>query len=105
MTRRVAEAGAIDALVLDCEAMSQIDVTGSDALLRLHDALAQDGVRLVLGRANTGVRRALDRNGTRAALGDGNLFPNVRDAVAGSRTQGHDAAPDVPVAQADVTGR
>jgi MFS superfamily sulfate permease-like transporter len=87
MSGRVREAdGAIDALVLDFEAVSQIDVTGSDALLRLHDALSQDGIRLVLARTNATVRASLERSGGLAAIGAGNSFPTVRDAVAGMPT-------------------
>jgi hypothetical protein len=52
------------------------------------------------------VRRSLEEDGTRAVLGDGNVFPSVRDAVASCRTPGHEAgASDVPVVDEETAGR
>lgn len=70
------------AVVLDFEGVTQVDITGSDALRRLHDSLDPGGVRLALARVHMSVRDSLDRYGALAVIGTDNVFATVRDAAS-----------------------
>jgi SulP family sulfate permease len=76
------------AVVLDFEAVSQVDVTGEQALQSVHDTLELLGIRLIVARAKSRVRDALRRGGTVDVLGEDNLVPSVDsalDAIEASR--------------------
>jgi sulfate permease, SulP family len=68
-------------VVLDFEAVSQVDVTGAQTLLSVHDTLDTRGIRLIVARAKSTVRDALRRNGITNVLGEDNLVPSVDRAV------------------------
>jgi sulfate permease, SulP family len=68
-------------VVLDFEAVSQVDVTGAQTLLSVHDTLEARGIRVIVARAKSSVRDALRRNGIVDVLGEDNLAPNVDRAV------------------------
>ena len=68
-------------VVLDFEAVSQVDVTGAQTLRSVHDTLDTLGIRLIISRAKSTVRDALRRNGTVDVLGEDNLAPNVDGAL------------------------
>jgi sulfate permease, SulP family len=70
------------AVVLDFEGVTQVDITGNDALRRMHDTLQPRGVRLALARVDASVHDALDREGTLTLMGVENEFTTVRAAVA-----------------------
>src|SRR4051794_6453688 len=75
-------------VVLDFEAVSQVDVTGEQSLRSVHDTLELLGIRLIVARAKSRVRDALRRGGTVDVLGEDNLVPNVDaalDAIETSR--------------------
>jgi sulfate permease, SulP family len=75
-------------VILDFEAVSQVDVTGEQALQSVHDSLQQLGIRLIIARAKSRVRDALRRGGTADVLGEDNLVPSVDgalDAIEASR--------------------
>ena len=85
MRRRVGDVqGSVGTPVVDFKAVSDVDVTGSDAVRRLHADLTADGVRLLVARANASVRQALERNGVLAVIGAENVRPTLREAGAGS---------------------
>ena len=69
------------AVVLDFEAVSQVDVTGAQALRSVHDTLDARGIRLSVARAKSTVRDALRRNGITDLLGEDNLAPSVDRAL------------------------
>lgn len=69
------------AAVLDFEGVTQVDVTASDALRRLHAVLDERGVPLAIARANASARDALDRQGVLAEIGPEAVFTTVRAAV------------------------
>ena len=81
------------AVVLDFEAVSQVDVTGEEALRSVHDTLDALGIRLIVARAKSRVRDALRRGGTVDVLGEDNLVPiidSALDAIEASRVaSGH----------------
>jgi len=68
-------------VILDFEAVSQVDVTGAQTLLSVHDTLDTRGIRVIVARAKSTVRDALRRNGIAAVLGEENLVPSVDRAV------------------------
>ena len=77
-----------DTVVLDFEAVSQVDVTGAQALRSVHDTLDALGIRLFVARAKSRVRDALRRSGTVDVLGEDNLVPiidSALDAIEASR--------------------
>ena len=68
-------------VILDFEAISQIDVTGAQTLRSVHDTLETLGIRLIVARAKSTVRETLRRNGIVDLLGEDNLAPSVDRAV------------------------
>ena len=73
-------------VVLDFEAVSQVDVTGAQALRSVHDTLEARGILLIVARAKSTLRDTLRRNGIVEVLGEGNLISNVDSALAAIRT-------------------
>jgi SulP family sulfate permease len=69
------------AIILDFEAVSQVDVTGAQTLRSVHDSLEARGIRLIVARAKSTVRDVLRRNGILDVLGKDNLAPSVHLAV------------------------
>jgi SulP family sulfate permease len=68
-------------VVLDFGSVSQVDVTGAQALQSVHDTLDARGIRLIVAHARSTVRDALRRSGTVDVLGEGNLVRSVDGAV------------------------
>jgi len=68
-------------LVLDAEAIAQIDTTGMDALRRLVDELRDDGVSLVVARIRTNLKVRLDDAGLATQIGAQHFYPTVQAAV------------------------
>jgi len=78
-------------VVIDCDAISETDTTGSGALHDLHDTLERAGIRLVLARVHADVLEYLKRDGVLKGLGADAVYPTVGEAVEavqnGSATQ------------------
>ena len=70
-----------EAVVLDFEAVGQVDVTGAQTLRSVHDTLDTLGIRLIVARAKSSVRDSLRRNGIVDVLGEDNFAPNVDGAL------------------------
>jgi sulfate permease, SulP family len=68
-------------VVLDFEAVSQVDVTGAQTLGSVHDTLEARGIRLIVARAKSRVRDALRGSGTLAVLGEDNLASSIDGAL------------------------
>jgi high affinity sulfate transporter 1 len=73
-------------VILDFEAISQVDVTGAQTLRSVHDTLEARGIRLIIARAKSSVRDTLRRNGIIDLLGEENLAPTVAHAVDASES-------------------
>ena len=73
------------ALVLDFEAVYEIDTEGADVLVRLRDELHARSVSLVLARAHGAVLDYLERDGSLDELGPAAIFPGVAEAVDAMR--------------------
>jgi high affinity sulfate transporter 1 len=68
-------------VVLDCDAISETDTTGSDALRQVHSTLDAAHIRLLLARVDKDVMEYLKRDGVLGELGHDVVFPTVREAV------------------------
>ncbi len=69
-------------VVLDAQAVSDVDVTASEALIELKEELEARGVALKIARANRPLRETLQRAGVTRNLGQESFFPSVHAAVA-----------------------
>jgi sulfate permease, SulP family len=69
-------------LVLDAQAVTDVDVTASEALMALKEELEAKGIALKIARANRPLREILQRAGVTHDLGEGSFFPSVHGAVA-----------------------
>jgi len=63
--------------VLNVEANVEVDITAVDGLRRLHEDLAERGVRLGLARVKTDLRIPLSRAGLTDLIGEDMLFPTL----------------------------
>ena len=73
------------AVLLDLEATSQLDITSTDALEALHDALHQLGIELYLVRVFYRARRTLARAGFIDTLGEDRLWHSISAGVRAAR--------------------
>jgi MFS superfamily sulfate permease-like transporter len=87
VTGRIAEAIAgsptpTGTLVLDAEAISEIDASGADALRQLVDNLRSSGITLLVARMKQPTWDGADTMGLTDLIGRENFHPTVRAAVA-----------------------
>ena len=68
-------------VILDLEAVYEIDTTGLDALLQIKDLLDADSITLDLARVKTDLRGMFDRMQATDRLGPEHLHATIRDAV------------------------
>ena len=68
--------------LLDAQAITDIDVTASEALIALKDELRDKGIVLKIARANRPLRELLQRVGIAHDLGEENFFSSVHKGVA-----------------------
>jgi MFS superfamily sulfate permease-like transporter len=72
----------VRAVILDLEAVADMDTTAADQLADLVASLRRSDVRVILARPHGSLRAFLEKDGLIATLGDGEVFPRVREAVA-----------------------
>lgn len=75
-------------LLLNLEAVAEIDVTAADTLRDLHDQLTRRGVVLALARVKQDLRDDLTRSGLVELIGPDRIYPTLPTAVAAFR-EGH----------------
>ncbi len=68
-------------VVIDCEAISDMDTTASDQFLNLLDALEKLNVSICLARVHEPVREFMSKDGIIEAVGVDHIYPRVIDAV------------------------
>ncbi len=68
-------------VLLDAQAIWEIDLTATEALTRLHEELRARGISLKIARANRPLREKLARIGLKERLGLASFFPSVHKAV------------------------
>ena len=71
----------VHTLVLDGDAIPDIDYTGAEVLTELLAELEREGVHVAIARASEIAHRDLRRSGLLAAIGNDRVFSNVDDAV------------------------
>jgi MFS superfamily sulfate permease-like transporter len=76
---------AAEWLVLNAEAIVEIDSTAAEMLLDLPRELAARGVQLALTRVKRELSAQLEAAGVLAVLGPGHLYPTIPTAVAAFR--------------------
>ncbi len=72
---------AVRWLVVDAEAITNIDYTAARVVRRLQSDLAASGVTLALARASFFLRADLDRHHLTEVIGKENLFARIHDAL------------------------
>ncbi|MFC5238233.1 STAS domain-containing protein [Pseudonocardia zijingensis] len=72
-------------MLLNTEAIVELDITAADALHTLCDELDRRGVVAALARVKQDLLVYLDGSGLRARIGDDRIFPTLPTAVAGFR--------------------
>ncbi len=82
-------------VVLNVEAMVEIDVTAAEVLARLHTELSAQGVVLAMAQVKQDLRRDLDAAGLTDRIGAEHLFPTLPTAVAAFRVG--EGTSDTPV--------
>ena len=75
------EEEALAAIVVDAEAVHLTDTDGADILIQVEEELESHGTALVLARVHPPVLALWKRAGVIDAIGEGNVFDTVRDAV------------------------
>jgi sulfate permease, SulP family len=68
--------------LMDAQAVTDIDVTGADALAQLIEELRGKGIAFKLARANRPLRETLAHIGLGEHLAEATLFPSVHAAIA-----------------------
>jgi high affinity sulfate transporter 1 len=79
------------ALVVDCEQMADMDVTGAEEIVSLHEELKAADVELWLARLHGDALLTAEKAGVIAAIGDDHVMPTVRSAGQTYRRQRSDA--------------
>jgi SulP family sulfate permease len=74
-------------VLVDMQAVTDIDVTAAEAMARLREELAGRGILLKVARANRPLRERLARIGLADQLGELNLFSSVHAGAAAFRQQ------------------
>lgn len=71
--------------LLNVEANVEVDSTGLDALVALHDELDQRGIVMALARVKTDLRLPMERYGVADVIGEENMYATLPTAVAAYR--------------------
>jgi len=80
-------------VVLDAEAIGDVDSTGAGTLADLADALRERGITLAVARLKAAVAEYLARAGVMEKIGDGHVYLEVDHAVAAFERAPAEAAP------------
>jgi MFS superfamily sulfate permease-like transporter len=92
-------------LVIDAEAMTDIDYSGADSLRQIHEELGRKGATLHIGELADNVRKLLDAYGLTDRIGAGNLHPTTRAAIeAATASVGSGSSAPAPTPGADASG-
>lgn len=84
------------AVVIDCEMMSDMDMTGAAHLSELAVALREHDVDVRLARLHGSARNVAERSGSLAVIGDDHLHLTVADAVREAHTENVNGSLDGP---------
>ena len=70
-------------VVVNAEGITDMDVTGAEALARVIDDLRDEGVRFMMARVRTSLRQTIEELGLEEKIGADNFFLRVADAASG----------------------
>ncbi|HEY9644680.1 MAG TPA: STAS domain-containing protein, partial [Coleofasciculaceae cyanobacterium] len=83
LRRYIAESDPpVQQVLISAETISDIDTTGIDQLLKLHQELTRQGITFTLARVHSRVRGMLNRSGAEAAIGTDHFYDSIADGVA-----------------------
>jgi MFS superfamily sulfate permease-like transporter len=77
-------------LVVDCEQMADLDTTGAEEIVSLHEELEAADVEMWLARLHGDALKTAEKAGVIAAIGDDHIAPTVRSAGQTYRQQPSD---------------
>ncbi|MCH8991185.1 MAG: sodium-independent anion transporter, partial [Acidobacteria bacterium] len=77
-------------LVVDCEQMADMDVTGAEEIVSLHEELRAADVELWLARLHGDALVTAEKAGVIAAIGEDHVVPTIRSAGQTLRNQRSD---------------
>jgi SulP family sulfate permease len=72
-------------LLLDAEAIPDIDTTAADTLKDLHQELSEKGITLGIARANKRLLETMRLTGLEDLIGTSNFYPTIRTAIEAFR--------------------
>jgi sulfate permease, SulP family len=75
-------------LLLDAEAIGNVDLSAAQTIRTLLEDLNRKGVRVVFGRVNPYLLSDLRRHRIAAVIGEGRIFPTLHEAVDAIRADG-----------------
>jgi SulP family sulfate permease len=75
----------IKCLLLDAEAIPDIDTTAADTLKEIYQELSGKGITLAIARANKPLRETLRLTGLENLIGANNFYPSIRAGVQAFR--------------------
>jgi MFS superfamily sulfate permease-like transporter len=81
-------------LVLDMEAMVDIDTSGAEVLHQVLSGLADGGVTVAISRANEPTAALLAQYHLLDMIGENRLYPTNRHAIAAYRKESGETAPE-----------
>jgi SulP family sulfate permease len=70
-------------VVVNAEGITDMDVTGAEALARVIDDLRDEGVRFTMARVRTSLRQTIEELGLEEKIEADNFFLRVADAASG----------------------
>ncbi len=88
--------GPVSWLLLDAQAISEMDVTAAEELQRLCRDLKHEGIELKIAHANRPLREGLQTSGLAAELGPGSFFDSVHECVEAFRKRQRLVPPGPP---------
>ena len=69
------------AILVDAEAIHNLDITAAEMLKELASELADDGIELLFARVHQTVREMMQRSGVEDAVGPDHIYPTIQEAV------------------------
>jgi MFS superfamily sulfate permease-like transporter len=69
------------AILVDAEAITDLDLTAAAMLKELTSELAADGIELLFAVVHQEVREMMERSGVEDAIGADHIYPTVQDGV------------------------
>ncbi len=91
--RRTAADPPARAILVDAEAIHDLDITAAEMLKELTSELATDGVELLFARVHQTVREMMQRSGVEDAVGPDHIYPSVQAGVDDFLARHPEAAP------------